>query len=351
MSRGRRGLALGLTLALALPLGGCAVWDTPSASSQIFVMDTVVTLTVYAGDEETAQDQVDQAAQALYHLEDLWSVTDEGSEVWALNHGGGAWVDLSPETVELLSQALALCALTDGALDITSYPAVRAWGFTTGEYRMPGEAERAALAADIDYTQVELDRENSRARLPEGMELDLGAVAKGYAGALLARQLEEAGVTSALLNLGGNVQTVGEKPGGAPWEVGVRDPAAQEAENLAALSVAGLAVVTSGNYQRYFERDGQRYWHIMDPDTAAPARTGLDSVTVVGEDGLVCDGLATALFVLGEERGAQLWRDHPELDVQILWVREDGSLAMTQGLEDSSRLNEQLGAREVTVIS
>ena len=166
----------------------------------------------------------------------------------------------------------------------------------------------------------------------------------------VAEQLREQGVTSALLNLGGNVQTVGGKPDGSPWSVGVQDPASEQVDNLLAIQVVDQAVVTSGSYQRYFQQDGQTYWHILDPETAAPARTGLASVTVVGPDGTVCDGLATALFVLGEEAGIELWRAHPELGVQVIWVREDGSVALTEGLEENYQVNPQHRGLDMTVV-
>lgn len=319
-----------LALAAALLLAGCAQ-EQPSASSQIFAMDTVMSLEVYG---DGAEERAAQAVETIYRLEGLWDVTDEDSEIWALDHSGGAWVDLSPETAELLDQALALCALTDGALDLTAYPAVRAWGFTTGDYRVPAREELEALVPLIDYTRLELDAAGARARLPEGMELDLGAVAKGYAGALLARQLREAGTASALLSLGGNIQAVGARPDGSPWRIAIQDPAQDGQAALGVVEIVDQAVVTSGGYQRYFEEDGTRYWHIMDPDTAAPARGGLSSVTVIGADGTVCDALSTALFVMGAERAADFWRDHPELEVELILTAEDGSVQITQGLED-----------------
>lgn len=336
-----------LALGGAVLLSGCVTRTEPAVSTQVFVMDTIMSLELW---EEGGQEQLNQAVEQLYHWEDLWSATDENSEIWAVDHSGGEWVSLSEETAELLFQALELCRLTGGALDLTAYSAVKAWGFTTGEYRVPGEAEQSALAEGIDYTQVELDLDGRRVRLPAGMELDLGAVAKGYAGARLAERLREQGVTSALLNLGGNVQTVGGKPDGSPWSVGVQDPASEQVDNLLAIQVVDQAVVTSGSYQRYFQQDGQTYWHILDPKTAAPARTGLASVTVVGPDGTVCDGLATALFVLGEEAGIELWRAHSELDVQVIWVREDGSVALTEGLEENYRVNPQRQDLEITVV-
>ncbi len=185
---------------------------------------------------------------------------------------------------------------------------------------------------------------------PPGWSWTWGRWPRGYAGARLAERLREQGVTSALLNLGGNVQTVGGKPDGSPWSVGVQDPASEQVDNLLAIQVVDQAVVTSGSYQRYFQQDGQTYWHILDPKTAAPARTGLASVTVVGPDGTVCDGLATALFVLGEEAGIELWRAHSELDVQVIWVREDGSVALTEGLEENYRVNPQRQDLEITVV-
>lgn len=350
-SLGHRLPVLGLSLALLTGcLTGCGSPKTAKAETQIFAMDTVMSLTLYGENESTLQDTLDGLVDTIYQLQNTLSVTDEASEISALNRQAGQPVALSSQTEELLSSALDLCALTGGALDLTTYPAVKAWGFTTGEYRVPGEAELTELAQHIDYTHLELDSTAHTARLPQGMEADLGAVAKGYAGDLLVRQMEEAGVTSALLDLGqSTILAVGDKPDGSHWRIGIQDPAGES--YLGVITLSGQAMGTSGGYQRYFEEDGVRYWHILDPDTAAPARSGVASVTVVGEDGLVCDGLSTALFVLGVDDGIQLWRDHPELGVEVLFVLEDGSLVLTSGLENSFTLAEGQESREVTVIS
>ena len=332
MERGGGGARAGLLaagLAAAVLLGGCAQRTAEPASGQIFAMDTIMSMDVYGEDGEEA---LARAEETIYRLEDLWAVTDENSEIWALNHSGGAWVDLSQETADLLSQALELCALTDGALDLTAYSAVQAWGFTTGEYRVPSREELAGLAERIG--------DGLRARLPENMELDLGAVAKGYTGTYLAEQLRQAGVTSAILRLGGNIQAVGTRPDGNPWRVAIQDPDSQQEATLGVVEVSDQAVITSGGYQRYFEADGETYWHIMDPDTAAPARSGLTSVTVIGADGTVCDALSTALFVMGPEEAADFWRAHPELGVELILVLEDGAVQITQGLEETFTLSQ-----------
>lgn len=322
-----------LTLTLLL-LVGCAAPAAPAAEPcryELAAMDTFMTLTVYGLPDGEAQTVLQRAAARIRQLEELLSVTSEGSEIYKANHAGGEAVSLSADTRELLSEALALCRDTDGALDVTIYPVVRAWGFTTGDYRVPEEAELAALLEKVDDTQARLD--GDRLTLPEGMELDLGAVAKGWTGDRLMELFREAGAASAIVELGGNVQALGTRPDGSPWRVAVQAP---EGGYAGALEIADKAVITSGGYQRYFEQDGVTYCHIIDPATGRPARTGLASVTVVADRGAQGDGLSTALFVMGRERAEAYWREHPGFDFILLG--EDGTAAITEGLEDSFSL-------------
>ena len=325
-----------LTLCLAFVLlCGCAPAQTQAATVErtFFAMDTVMTLRLYAGGDEAV---LDAAEDRVRELEALWSVTDENSEIYALNRDGRL-AGLSPETADLLDTALGMCERTDGALDISIYPVLRAWGFTTGKYAVPTGAELAALLSKVDYTQVSQD--GTYACLPDGMDIALGSVAKGCAGWWLAWLLREHGVTSAMLDLGGNIQTVGAKPDGSPWRIGVQDPEGNEI--LGVVEVVDRAVITSGGYERYFERDGVRYWHILDPETGAPARSGLASVTVVGDIGAVCDALSTALFVMGREGAVDFWRRHrDEWGFELILVGDDGSVTVTAGLEDSFTLSQ-----------
>lgn len=319
-------------LLLALP-AGCAPAPTqaqPTAERTFFAMDTVMTLRLYGGGDGAL---LDEAEGRVGELEALWSVTDEGSEVCALNRDGKA--ALSRPTAELLDTALGMCERTDGALDISIYPVLRAWGFTTGEYAVPDDGAIAALLPLVDYTRVGWD--GAYASLPSGMEIDLGSVAKGYTGDELSRLLKGSGVTSAMLDLGGNIQAVGAKPDGSPWRVGIRDPEGDG--NVGVVEVTDKAVVTSGGYERYFEEDGVRYWHILDPKTGRPARSGLASVTVVGESGVLCDALSTALFVTGLDGALAHWRQHR--DFEAVFVCEDGSVTITAGLEDSFALSQK----------
>lgn len=323
-------------LFLLLPLSGCAgppvtAEEYNPCRREVMAMDTIMTLTIYDQPAEKGMETLQKAAARIEELEDLLSVTDERSEICRANHSGGEAVSLSEETRLLLEEALDLCGSTGGALDVTIYPVVRAWGFTTGDYRVPEEAELAALLADVDYTRISL--EDQQLTLREGMELDLGAVAKGWTGDQLMELFTENGVTSAIVELGGNVQALGAKPDGSPWRVALQAP---EGGYAGALEIVDKAVITSGSYQRYFEQDGVTYIHIIDPATAHPADSGLLSATVVADSGVRGDGLSTALFVMGRERAEAYWRSHQDFDFILLC--EDGTAVITEGLEDSFSL-------------
>ena len=327
-------------LSAAFLLTGCsgAPAQGPETAT-FFAMDTAMDFTVY-GDAAL----LDEAETLIGSLEEQVSVTDEHSDIYAIDHTGSG--SLSGNAAELMEQALELCRRTGGALDISVYPIVQAWGFTTGSYQVPDEETIQSLLPLVDYTQIQYDAATGVVTLPEGMEIDLGSVAKGYAGQLAAQMLREHGVQSALLNLGGNVQTVGTKPDGSPWQIGIKDPQGEDA--MMVLSVEDQAVVTSGGYERYFEQDGQTYWHIMDPFTGHPADSGLISVTIVGDEGVVCDGLSTALFVMGLEKAADLWAQSG--DFEAVFVTASGEVYITEGLRDRFALTEQYADTPVSVI-
>ena len=334
-------LALGF---LALP--GCGK-QPERLEFTTFAMDTVVDFTFYCQDAQRTGIDYTIMAGGLGDLDSLLSVTKEDSAISRVNRSGGVPVELDGWTALALSRALELCAVTDGALDITAYPAVKAWGFTQEEHRVPSDGELAELAGKIDYTAVKL--EGDTVTLPAGMEVDLGAVAKGFAGDWLAQQVQQGG-GSALLDLGqSTIVAVGSKPDGKPWRIGIVDPA-QPGSYFAVVELEDEAMGTSGGYQRYFEQDGVAYWHILDPDTAAPARSGLSSVTVVAPSALTCDGLSTALFVMGLEEGARFWRGHPELEFEAVFVTEAGEIYRTSGLEGRFSLSEGYQDREVAVL-
>ncbi len=310
-----------LVLGVVLCLTGCG--GSAPVEQELFAMDTVMRLRLWGPE---AQQACVELQKLLQTLEAQYSVTRAGSLLDQLN--GGQTVELEPDQAALLAQTIALSRRTGGALDPTLYPVTLLWGFTTGSYRVPDEAEiRQALSrTGLDKLQL-TDRS---AALAPGAKLDLGAVAKGWAGGQAVNLLEGLnGVECALLALGGNVQTYGAKPDGRPWEIGIQDPFGSGTAGI--LQLEGTwAVVTSGGYQRYFESDGHRYCHILDPATGAPADSGLASVTIVARDGLLADGLSTALYVMGLEQGEAFWRDAG--DFEVVWITDAGAVYATQGL-------------------
>lgn len=290
-------------LSLLLLTGCTTAQDREEHSRDLFAMDTYMNLKACGAH---AEDALNAASDRITALEKLLSVTDSGSEIYAANHASGGTVPISADTAAILQAAKYTAAESQNALQISVYPVVRAWGFTTGEYRVPDDSELTGLLTHVDDARLSFD--DSTLTVPADMQIDLGALAKGYAGDAAISLMREQGVKSAVVNLGGNVQTLGTKPDGSKWVVGVRDPF-NENMLLGTVHVADKAVITSGNYERFFTaEDGTKYWHIIDPADGRPADSGLASVTVIGDSGLRCDALSTALFVEGRERAEAYWR-------------------------------------------
>lgn len=300
-------------------------------SAELFAMNTVMTLTVYG---EKASGLLDEAKNMIYRYENMFSVNVEGSDIDRLNRAGGKPVKVSADTYEIIRKGMEISARTDGLFDISVYPLVRAWGFTTDQYRIPDEDERARLLQAVDYTKIQLG-EDDTVTLPADMQIDLGGIAKGYVSQKLIDLFRDRKAEAAVISLGGNVQTYGKKPDGTPFTVGITDPA--DGSGVYGTIEAGeTAVVTSGSYQRYFERDGVIYHHIIDKRTGAPAETDLASVTVLSGDGTSADALATALFMMGKERAIAFDRENE--DIKCILIDKNNEV-WTSGGVSINRIN------------
>jgi thiamine biosynthesis lipoprotein len=268
-------------------------------------MGTVVQQTVWGGNARQAAAAVQRE---IRRLQSLLSVYSSGSDVAGLNKMAGKGpVTLHPDTVRVLSRALEISSLSDGAFDITAGPLIKAWAVTSGNPVPPSGSAISSLRDLVSYRDLHVDGPGRSAYLAKpGQMVDLGGIGKGFAGDKAASVYRRHGIESALLDLGGNIVAVGSRPDGSPWNVGIQDPAGARGECLGVLQVRNRSVVTSGDYERYFEAGGRRYHHIIDPATGYPASSGLSSVTVVGDDSMTADGLSTAVFVLGAEKGLRL---------------------------------------------
>lgn len=324
--------ALCLLMCLSIVCAGCAKEKKRTAS--FFAMDTLMQITAYGGTNEA----LENARKTIEKLDAALDATDPQSTLSKLQSG-----DELPEPIlEPLQTAQRIAASTDGALDVTLYPLSDAWGFYTKNYRVPTQTELTALLQSRGNFSVT----DGRLLTADGTKLDLGSVAKGYAADEAVKTLRQNGVQSAVLSLGGNVQTLGQKPDGADWRVGVADPL-QPDGTVCELRVGETSVVTSGSYQRCFTENGKTYHHILDPATGAPCESGLLSVTVVCPDGAVADGLSTALFILGLERGTELWKSGG-IAFDALWITEAREIYATAGL--ATRIEQTNDAYEKAII-
>ena len=297
------------------------------AARDLFAMDTFMTIRTYG---QRAEEAAAAAQEEIYELDAMLSTGQDSSEISALNRDGQAKV--SPQTFEMGQRAREIWESTGGAFNITVYPLMKAWGFTDENYRIPDESELQQLLELVDMEKVSFDQEQSRISLEkEGMAIDLGGIAKGYTSARLMDIFREYGLTSAMVSLGGNVQVLGTRPDGQPWRVGIEDPDGDG--YLGVLQTQDRAVITSGGYERYFEQDGERYHHILDPETGRPARSGLVSVTIVSADGTLADALSTSLFIMGREKAADYWRQHPD-EFDMILQEDDGSIWVSEGIWD-----------------
>lgn len=265
------------------------------------LMDTLVDVRV---DGRNSQELVKQVFTTMEELEQMLSRFVTTSEVARINQQAGEWVKVSPTTIELVQLGIELGHVSNGAFDITIGAVLDLWGFGSGNYHVPSEEELAQALSTVDYTKVEVNSQTNEVRIPAETILDLGGIAKGFVVDGGIKILRKAKVQRSIINAGGDISVIGRRPDGEPWRVGVQDPDLPS-DIRWILPLDDRSVVTSGDYQRYFTEDGQRYHHIIDPKTGYPAR-GLRSVTVVGENGAICDAISTAVFVLGWEQGRQL---------------------------------------------
>lgn len=350
----KRLLSALLAAGMALSLSGCGAASAGSSAAtssaeaaktaQVFAMDTVMNLSAYGSGAKTA---LKNSQDEITRLEDLLSRTKSSSEVSGINTHSGAGVQVSAETASIVKKALHFSAVTDGAFDITIAPVVSAWGFTTGKYQVPSAAALAALLKEVDYKKVSAS--GNTVTTGAGQSIDLGGIAKGYASDQIAAIYKKAGVTSGMISLGGNVWVDGKKPDGSKWRVAVQDPS-DTSKYVGVLKLSDAFAITSGGYQRYFEKNGKRYHHIIDPSTGAPAESGLISVTIVSSDnGTMCDALSTAVFVMGEKKALELWRNSG-LKFDMVLVTDKGKVLITKGI--SSQFEKETGTSyEYEVVS
>ncbi len=302
-------------------LAGCQGPDSGYSETQ-FLMDTVCRI---------ESDKAEAVRGAFAKIREMQAATDryqENSTVSIFNRAAaGERVALDPHTLAILETALAVSRASDGAFDVTVAPLIDLWDFGgEGEGQPPNRKEIEARLPLVNFNYLELDLENhTLTKTKDGVEIDLGGAAKGYAADAAAAVMKEAGASYGMLNLGGNVYVFGENPRrwDKNWQVGIQKPFDKAGTFSKTVTVKEGAVVTSGIYQRYREYAGQQYHHILDPVTGMPAKTGADGVTIVASAGLLADCLSTACLILGEDEGRALAKEFGA-DIYFSYREEEG---------------------------
>lgn len=335
-SRTSRYVAALLFLSVIL-LSSCADGAKQAVSATDFALGTTCSVKLFGEEhEELLQPALDQAKR----VEELMSVNLEESEISRINAAAGSQaVQVSDETFALLLRAAEYSALGNGVFDLTVGPLVQLWDIGSGDERVP-QPERIEEALEkIDYTALELKPAEQQAYLSEeGMRIDLGAIAKGFAADEIVKYLQERNVQRGIVNLGGNVYAFGEKEGDQPWKIGIQSPEDDRGTYLGILEIRDRAVVTSGKYERFFIQDGKRYHHILSTENGYPIENGVASVSVVSQDATAADALSTLLFGLGLEAGLSM---SEKLEgIEAIFVTERNTVYTTTGLRDSFTLSD-----------
>lgn len=321
--------------------------DSVPVSRTGLYFDTVVTVTLYDYDGSSAP-ILDECMEMCERYESLYSPTLEGSDVWRINHSEGSPVSVDAETVSLIREAVSYCNASDGVLDLTVGGLCDLWNIDgqagSDSPVVPGEDDIKEALSHIDYRQVSIDgfsrtcdaADNDGLTVKLGdpdSRITLGFIAKGYIADRLADYLRDAGVKSALIDLGGNIEVIGSKPDGDNFRIGIQKPFSDRGESISSVSVPdGMSVVSSGTYERFFTSDGHIYHHILDTKTGYPADNDVCGVTVISESAVKADALSTLCLLLGADSGLKLIES--TAGTEALFIASDYSLSYSSGWND-----------------
>lgn len=309
---------------VTLFLSACSIASKEPLSKTGFYFDTVITITLYdSKDEELLNTCFDYCKD----FENLVSRTKKNSDVAKINQAKGQSVNVSDTTITLLQKGIKFGELTDGAFDITIAPLMELWDVKNNPGNVPSESDITEALSHVNYKNIVIEGNTVTLTDPKAA-IDLGGIAKGYIADQLKEYLLSEGVTSAIINLGGNVLTVGEKPGGTSFNIGIQKPFDKQNATVTSVQVKDSSVVTSGSYERYFKVDDTIYHHILNTETGYPCDNGLLSVTILSEESIDGDALSTACFALGLEEGQRLIESLENIDA--IFVTDDYEIIDTR---------------------
>ncbi len=316
---------------------GCAVQPENVHTIDLFALNTFLSLRAYG---DNAQQALEMAVNRIHEIENRMSITIKDSDVAKININAGIKpVKVHEDTFYVIKTALYYSELTKGMFDVTIYPIARLWGIGTEDARVPDIIEIKQKLPLVNFRNVILDEKNVTVFLEKkGMGIDLGGIAKGYAADETARIMREAGLSHAIINMGGSITTIGSRPDGTPWRIGVRNPRTQngDLEHMAIIEASDTSILSAGDYERYivdfYQKTGVRHHHIFDPFTGFPADTGVIASTVISYSAVEADALSTAMLVMGVEEGLSMIERME--GVEGLAITDDKKVFVSQGMAE-----------------
>lgn len=324
-----------LMIIMMFLLNACNKNEEPVTKEEIIFGSIPVKITIF---DSSKKDTLEEAFQIVKDIDNKMSKNKVDSEVSKINAAAGqSYVSVSEETYNIIKKSKEFYEISEGYFDITIGPLVDLWdiGPTTGHIPTENEIEKSVSL--INYKNIMFDESNYEIKLnKKEMIIDLGGIAKGYAADVVVDHFKESGIDKAIINLGGNVSVMGQKDEENLWAVGIQNPLEPTGSSLGILKASDTSVVTSGTYQRYFEEEGIRYHHILNPKDGYPFRNNLQSVTIITENSLSADALSTSLFALGLDKGLELANN--EKSIEAIFVTKENKIYLTEGIKGNFKL-------------
>lgn len=311
-----------------------------------FLMNTLIEINIYGTEDEVIMNKV---YDRLFEIEKTMSKTVKDSDIFKINSNSGKEVKVKPETYKVLEEAIYLAEKTEGTFDPTIGPLVNLWDINESKEDrnwIPKEIEIEIAKELVDFRNIEMLEENTVRLKEKGMEIDLGGIVKGFAADEITKILKQEKVESAILDLGGDLYAYGKKMDNTPWKIGIQNPEIEGRDYMGILSIQDKSIVTSGNYERYFELNGEVYHHIIDKNTGYPSNNELASVTIVSDKGIDGDSYSTAFYILGIEKSLEMLKDLDGIDG--IFITKGKKVHITDGIRENFQLRDDKS--EFTII-
>ncbi|WP_110943219.1 FAD:protein FMN transferase [Inediibacterium massiliense] len=324
---------------LLIFLSGCSKEIKPVEDSS-YMLGTYLKITIWTDDEQQGRQIIKKCFDRIQEIEKKMSINLEDSEINKINHASGEnFIKVSQDTSEVLKKSLIYGELSKGAFDPTTGKLVELWGIGTDRERIPSQEEIENALQYVDYHLIKQKDEKYFKLEKKGMRIDLGGIAKGYAADEVYKILKKEKIEHALINLGGNIYAVGNKLDGSHWKIGIQDPLQKTGTHMGTLEISNQAVVTSGNYERFFIQNNQRYHHIIDPYKGYPAENGIISATIVTDQSMDADALSTATYILGVDEGMKLIESLE--NVECILITQDKGVYVSSGLKEKFNITNE----------